>query len=456
MKYDIILVSPPQNDPKGPHLAPFLLKSMLEKNGFKCKALDWNKYIYDLEKRKNLFLRNNLLFSNKKLFNKYLDSGLKEELISLVQKVKKYNPEWFGISIMSQRNIYTAIEILKLISQYLPNTKRVIGGFEPSFPRPTYSKTFAEHLKEEGLIHHYISGEGEQAIVNLLNGDITYPGIDNNNNKLLELNKLPLPNYNDIKDYKYQYFFTYSSRGCINRCGFCTENYFMKHHRSRNFELTISDMDKVYKDFDIGRFIFTDSLMNGNPKNFRTLLKSLNQRNYDISGMVFCSDWMEEEDYKLMNRAGLKYLNFGIETGSEKVRYEMGKKFTNETVLKAAKLTSKYGIVFSPMMIVGWPSETEKEFQETLDLVTKLSKFKNVRNLNPGATLRLSPINRAFKQFNLKIGKGGKWETEGNTYDIRVKRWFRLVEHCKSVGISVDAKWKDALTGKVKPDLPII
>ncbi len=70
-----------------------------------------------------------------------------------------------------------------------------------------------------------------------------------------------------------------------------------------------------------------------------------------------------------------KFLHIPIQSGSNKILKAMNRKYKREDVLKIIKAFQKEipNVTISSDVIVGFPGETEKDFQDTLDLVKKMN-----------------------------------------------------------------------------------
>ena len=447
MSYDIVLASIPRMDYRGPYPAPFMLKAYLEQHDFKCKAVDWNRDLYDKTNNKNIFLKSDVIFNSQTKFLEYWEKELKTICSGWIDELKSYNSKWFGVSLVSQRNTNAAIKILEMVRKELPDIKIVVGGHMIK----NLTSNIGENLKGRGLVDYFISGDGEESLLNLLRGNYDWPGINNNSGyKYVDLNQLPIADYSDLDCSDYKLFYTYTSRGCVNRCKFCSDAMYTKTFKYRDHRLIVKEIDYIFDKFGIRRYYFADCLINGNPKEFRSLIEALKGRNLRFDGMFLCNDWMTLQDWKNAADVGFKRLAPGFETGCDRIRKEMGKSFTNETIFKTMEYTLEAGIIIEPQMIIGWPTETDEEFQETLDFITKLSTYKNLGVVNAGATLYLDENFPAYHIYGVKIDENGEWYYGNNTFDLRRKRWFKFVQHCKDLNVLVDEKHIERIKGEIK------
>ena len=161
------------------------------------------------------------------------------------------------------------------------------------------------------------------------------------------------------------------------------------------------------------------------------------------TGQTICHPRMTDDDFKLAAEAGLYHFSVGVESGSERIRREMGKYFTDEELYRFLTYASNHGIRVRISLIVGWFTESEEDFQETLDLVTEVAKRGIISKISPGGTLSLGgwkcipeyvPM---YKKYNdlLTYDKYSNWIYKNNTMKVRLDRWFRLRKHIVDVGL---------------------
>jgi radical SAM protein with 4Fe4S-binding SPASM domain len=74
-----------------------------------------------------------------------------------------------------------------------------------------------------------------------------------------------------------------------------------------------------------------------------------------------------EELIFILKDCGCRCIHFGLQSGSEKVRFQvLDRTERNSTVIKAAQLCHKYGIKFSAHCILNLPGETQNDIRESL------------------------------------------------------------------------------------------
>lgn len=450
---DIIICVVPKIFPDAPTVGPAVLKSHLEQAGFSCEVIDLNVKLYNEFKKhgdEDQFFDKDSAFRCRDIenidtvfgenYNKY-----KYVFDEWIDYFKQKNPRWIGLSLLSVMSTAVAIKLSQLIRYHLPNTKIVWGGAEVARGR-TY-KYF-----EKGLIDHWISGDGEIPIVKLLNGEMEHDGIDDRPPyQMLNLNDVLVPNYDDIQWNEYPFInqpnpaYITGSRGCVKRCDFCNVYTIWPTYVFRSGEHIANEIIQVKQKYNRTTFKFTDSLINGSMKAFREMLHILSEynssRNTEEEKIKWHSQWIvrnyrqsPEEDYKLMKESGCYALDVGVESFSQNVRFELGKKFTDEDMWWCFEMLHKYKIHHSLLMFVGHPFETDVDHQITLDTIKKLYEkgYANAK-VNETRIMYISMANTMMLSDDTPVWDKVKdeleywhndwnWKFRDNTLDVRLTR----------------------------------
>lgn len=172
--------------------------------------------------------------------------------------------------------------------------------------------------------------------------------------------------------------------GCNNFCSYCIVPYVRGRERSRPIDDIICDVDKLlssgYKQItllgqNVNSYKYED-------KNFIDLLKLLdNGKKYRLKFMT-----SHPKDFSLalaeeIARSSVlaKYLHLPVQAGSNRILAEMNRRYTREDYFQ--KIDAVRSLVpdigLSSDMMVGFPTETEEDFQETLDLAERV-KYNNL------------------------------------------------------------------------------
>lgn len=451
MKYDIVIGIVPIVR-RVPQPGPALLKASVERAGFKCKVIDWNIDLWDTNKETDVFWTNRgFSFS---FDNTELDEQTLKVIDRWVEDLKKMEIGWLAISIYGyMRNHTFAKEICKKVREQIPQLKIIAGGYGVSID------LFGQQLKNKGLIDEYVIGEGEEVLVELLKRG----SIENNISPQIEdVNSIPFPDYSDFDFDKYphnkMYFIT--GRGCIFKCKFCRR--MVPKYRARNGEDVAREVLDIYQKYGVTNFVPADALTNGNPKELYKFCETICK--YKDEGLLPNITWaawlvclpervMPKGLYRLLKLAGCIAITYGIESGSKRVRQEMNKNMTDESIDYHLNQCVKHELEMSLIFMVGYYTETEEDFQQTMNFITKYHKFKDEvkLTLTLGPTLMLEKgtyLHTNQKKIGIKKDSHGYWYYKDNTMLTRINRWLRLYDHCIKLGFtddSIDTKSKTML-----------
>ena len=200
------------------------------------------------------------------------------------------------------------------------------------------------------------------------------------------INKFPEDLYNAIsKNDKIRASVTIMY-GCNNFCTYCIVPYVRGRERSRNPEDIIKEIESLakegYKEITLlGQNV--NSYDGGNGYKFSNLLNDVDKIQ-GIERIRFISphpkDFTDDVIEAIKNSKKIcKILHLPLQSGSTNVLKKMNRKYTKESYLELAEKIKKEipEVVFSTDIIVGFPGETEKDFEDTLDVVRKI-KFEQI------------------------------------------------------------------------------
>jgi radical SAM superfamily enzyme YgiQ (UPF0313 family) len=369
MKYDCIICVVPFGQEKTPSAGPSVISSVLKRFNFKTKLIDYNINLYNSKEYKTIWNVSN--WDEMLNISAYLDTINNEKFNKLLDEWVEYlinqNSKYIAISIFSSLSFPTAFLLIEKLKKY--NQKIIIGG--------SSTEQFLEILQTKNLktkkiindIDHVIIGYGEDAIIKILNGttERTIETYD------IDFSKTPIPDYSDLDLEKYEdgSLPLCTSVGCNYNCSFCNraEKY---SYSKKPLELIEKELDQIKYVYKKNRVDLIDNIINFNNSHLLNLCNLFQK--YDIE---WWCEWrirknIPSEIYKKMKESGCYFVAVGIESGSEKVRKHMRKFFTKEMIIDNLKNFSLNNINIKIQLIVGYPNETNEDFQLTVDLIYEL------------------------------------------------------------------------------------
>ncbi|MCK4521235.1 MAG: B12-binding domain-containing radical SAM protein [Nanoarchaeota archaeon] len=321
-----------------------------------------------------------------------LEYPTEQEFNLLISKIKELNPNFVGISLMSHY-FQLSKKITKLIKENT-NAKVIWGGFHPT-TNPE------ECIKEADYI---CVGEAEEALPDLIQKrtDSILNIWVNKNGKIIrnKLRKFTDPNKQEFADWtdKNKYYiedntiktelkkievaYIMGARGCPYSCTYCGNNSLRNaqkecgnYIRRRSVDNVIKELQELKENYDIKIVDIRDDVFLMDRKwvlEFAEKYKKhINIPFYINIHPLFC----DEEILTKLKEANLERVFVGIQSGSEKIRQGLYKRFmSNKMLIDVSKMLKRWGINVTYHLIVDNPFETKQNKEETLNLLLKLRK----------------------------------------------------------------------------------
>ena len=171
--------------------------------------------------------------------------------------------------------------------------------------------------------------------------------------------------------------------GCNNFCSYCIVPYVRGRERSRNPEDIIHEIEGLVADgvvevMLLGQNVNSYGKTLEEPITFAELLRRVEQIDglERIRFMTSHPKDLSDELIEVMknSRKICKHLHLPVQSGSSRILKQMNRKYTKEQYLElVGKLRAAVpDISLTTDIIVGFPGETEEDFQETLDVVRRV------------------------------------------------------------------------------------
>jgi len=399
----------------------------------------------------------------------YLDSIISDFYVKLEKYIKdlleKEKPDVFGLSA-HLGTLGASMAAFKLVKSMYSEIRTVVGGSIFSGELPLNSPDFEFFIEKAPYIDHIIVGEGENLLLNVLNNEIpkTQKVISMKDIKYqrMNLDNIRLPDISDLEIERYPYNAGFISRSCPHQCKFCSVAGFFGEYREKKIERAVDQLVELYKRDGYQLFHMLDSLANP----FMTeLAKELIERDMSLYMdfyMRVSKEVCDPEITHLWRRGGLYRVRLGVETGSPRLLKLMGKEITVDQSRAAIKSLAQAGVKTTTYFVIGFPGETEDDFQQTLDFIEELKNDIWEMECNPfyyyysGQTNADGWANKRmllYPEYARDLLISQTWILRDDpTREERFKRMFRLTEHCKKLGIpnpystediyEADERWK--------------
>ncbi len=208
-----------------------------------------------------------------------------------------------------------------------------------------------------------------------------------------ELADLPFPDYGlfdtqRILDQKNGWFGLMTSRGCPYRCTYCLNHRVVDRYREdlgrsvnklgffryRSPEQMVEEIGWILDRYDnVGTFILDDDLFTMNGEHAAAFAEAYRAAGFGVPWVA--NSHVQRLDPALartLAEGGCRILKLGVESGSERVRREVLKRFMgDEDIFATVAAAESAGIHTSGFVMVGLPGETHEERLETVTFLAR-------------------------------------------------------------------------------------
>jgi tRNA-2-methylthio-N6-dimethylallyladenosine synthase len=173
--------------------------------------------------------------------------------------------------------------------------------------------------------------------------------------------------------------------GCNNFCSYCVVPYTRGKEYSRSVDEILDEIRNLIKNgykeiILLGQNVNSYKSGMTGVVTFSELLRLINDisGNFWIRFLTSHPKDMTEELIKTIAECEkvTPYVHLALQSGDDKILKKMNRKYTTKHFLNLIEITRKYipNVVITTDIIVGFPTETEKQFQNTVEVIKK-AKF---------------------------------------------------------------------------------
>jgi len=236
-------------------------------------------------------------------------------------------------------------------------------------------------------VDYVVRGEGEQAILDIVEGNINSGIIEGNIIK--DLDMLPSPAYDIFMNHTPQYdnsvncfkdvpvFNMNTSRGCPYSCKFCSvQGVWGNKYRLFSAERIIDDIRWLIRDYNIQGVYFREDNFTASLKRVRKFCELILSQNIKIKWL--CESRVKplpKDILSLMAKAGCRWLYLGCESGSQRVLDLINKQISVEDIRNVINWGKELGIKCYTSWVIGVPGESDDDRKETFSLIKELKPF---------------------------------------------------------------------------------
>ncbi len=227
----------------------------------------------------------------------------------------------------------------------------------------------AWNKQKDGYVNDLVVGEGENRWLEILG----QPPIE-------EIDDIPLPDYSLVDMSRFcgvipmgstPSMVLFGSRGCPGKCTFCnTPVFWGRKCRYRNPISIVDQIALLNREYGVQEVFIQDDTFNSNmpwaQEIFgRIITMGLHKKMVFRIACRSNEKMLTENFLKAARNAGVWNIFIGVESGSQKMLYNMKKHVTVEEHRRALQLIPQYGMKVQASFIIGLPGETWDTIAET-------------------------------------------------------------------------------------------
>ena len=299
--------------------------------------------------------------------------------------LKEFQPNYLVANIATP-TFQSDMMAVQLAKEILPNICTIVKGA----PFLTYN---TNTIYENSFIDYVIMGEAELTLKDILDGvpnceilGICYrenfQPVKNDKRPFIEdLDILPFPARHLVDNSIYKrpdngnvQAVVKVARGCPFHCFFCLATPVSGAKvRTRSPENIVAELKECVEKYNIKNFLFWSDIFNFNREWTLELCQKIIESGLKITWSSNTrADTMDDEMAKMMYKSGCRLVSIGVESGSQKMLDNIGKKITLDDIRNTVKILKKNKIKIYNYFVIGLPWETEETVEETIKFAIEL------------------------------------------------------------------------------------
>jgi ribosomal peptide maturation radical SAM protein 1 len=328
-----------------------------------------------------------------------------------------------GFSSTFQQNV-ACLALARRIKESFPTVKILFGGANMEGEMgPEYARAFP-------FIDHVVSGEGDLVFPSLLRAlssnrlipeleGVTYRTsggpVRSDGQQVMhvtDMDGLPVPNYSAFFDraidlgllphYKNDWALPVeSSRGCWwgkkQHCTFCGLNGLAMSFRAKTPDRFLKELAELARRHRISSFEAVDNILD--LKYLPSVFANVEQTKVDYRFFYEVKSNLTRAQIQTLFRGGVRSVQPGIESLSSHILQLMRKGCTMLQNVRCLKWCFYYNIRVGWNLISGFPGETEKDYEDQLEVLRRISHLEPPKSLGRIWLERFSPYYFDREQF---------------------------------------------------------
>ena len=203
-----------------------------------------------------------------------------------------------------------------------------------------------------------------------------------------------------------------TSRGCPARCTFCANYVTGRRLRLRSPSRVVDELKAWHTYSEATFFSFWDDTLTASKKRVFRLCDVLQHEiHFNLRWTANAqASTVTPELFRAMRIAGCVAVNFGLESGDERILHEIGKGLTTQQAQKALEWAKAEGLQTTCNFMLGFPQETPHSLKRSLRFMEKISPL--VDNFSTMGVVVPFPGTPLYEELHERYGFTNWWLRE--------------------------------------------
>jgi radical SAM superfamily enzyme YgiQ (UPF0313 family) len=301
---------------------------------------------------------------------KIFDRNIYPEEEKFTETLEIFKPDIVGTTCYTSEIIKDVVQLSKIVKEK-SRSLFLVGGIHATLE--------PKSLLDLETIDYIVRGEGELALLEICElldkkkatkkNILKIKNVNQNPMRgLIDLNELPVPDYDLIEVNKYPIAIFCTSRGCPGRCRFCYN--LGRQLRFYNTDKVIKMITGVLEKYKMKEFTIADDNFANLSKRTERICEAISK--YNVVFHIFLrADQTHDKVMKNLKKAGCWAIQFGFESGSQKILDFVHKDTSIKQNVNAINQCKKDGIFVDGSFMVGLPTETVEDLKKTAKFIEK-------------------------------------------------------------------------------------
>lgn len=328
-----------------------------------------------------------------------IDAEMAGTIANIMKQAKRFMPEFIGVTCWTIDRAMVW-DLCQSISEHFPNVFLALGG--------PHATMMPEHILQRSKASAVVIGEGEETLKDLLaclesgSNLSTVNGLVFRNEDgtfkhtgprlpIQDLDTISFPYYAGFKNFSFANYLGFpplpnptaaviTSRGCVFNCTYCSSVRFWGNRwRYRSAENVLAELQELIEDMGVRSIYFFDDNFPVNKSRVYDICQGIIRKNWNIQ-WACCSHvkMVDKQMLHIMRSSGCVSIDFGVESGSDKILLNINKKQTRKDIERTFAMVNEAGIMPRAYLMVGNTGEDTTTIDETIEMISRIKPRSSI------------------------------------------------------------------------------